>query len=233
MTEKISLIECEVGLKDAIRTLKKAKYRIGQWYHLAKEACKRSELIIKYQDWCEKFGNEIPYSTAMRYRNVFKTCANHPEWVETFSLSILGKLSTPDCPEDFRQYLFENGRPDISNKDYDHVLNLYKAGDIDLHSPEMEALCRFDEKRDEYDERKKVDRNLMVELRNYRASAASMSEAVERSNLSEEGKHTVKESNEIIKEQIDIQLNAYKNQSHEPEFQLPQEQRTSKGSSQN
>ena len=233
MTDKISLVECEAGLKDSIQALKRAKYLIGQWYHLAKKACKQSEPKVKYQDWCEKFEGEISYSTAMRYRNVFKTCANHPRWVLTFSLSILSKLSTPDCPEDFRQYLFENGRHDISNKDYDRVLKEYKAGNIDLDGPEMKALCRFDEKRGEFAERKKVDRSLMVELRNHRASATTMSEAVERSTLSDDGKRTVKESNEIIKEQIDIQLDVYRNQSLKPEFQLPQDNPSPKDSSQN
>jgi len=231
MTEIKSLKECEDGLNNAIQALKIAKYRIGQWLHLAKEACKRSERKVKYKDWCNKF--EISYSTAIRYRNVFKTCADHPDWVLTFPVSILGKLSAPDCPKDFRQYLFENGRPNISNKDYDHVLDRYKAGLIDLDSPEMEALCRFDSERDKFAERKKVDGSLKAELRNHRASVASMSEAVERSTLSEEGKRTVKESIEKIEEQIDIQLDAYKNQSHKPEFHLPQEQLNSKESSQN
>ena len=144
MTENKSPYDCEAGLKAAIQALKMAKYRVGQWYDSGKEACKRSEPKVKYQDWCEKFANEIPYSTAMRYRNMFRTCADHPQWVLTFSLSILGKLSVPDCPEDFREHIFENGRPDISIKDYDHVLQLYKDKKIDLDSPEMKALCHFD-----------------------------------------------------------------------------------------
>jgi hypothetical protein len=223
MTEIKSLIDCEEGLNGAIQALKMAKYKVGQWYHLAKEACRQSEPKVKYKDWCEKFENEIPYSTAMRYRKVYRTCADHPEWVLTFSLSILEKLWAPDCPEDFRQYLFDNGRPDISIDDYNHVLQEYKAGNIDLHSPEMKAICHFDEKRDEFAERKKIDRSLEAELRNHRASAASMSEQVEETTLSEEGKRIVKESNEKIKEQIDIQLDTYKNQSDPPEFHLPKD----------
>ena len=234
MTEKKSISECKIELRGAIKGSKLQIYRIGEGVDLSIEAHKRSELKVSHKDWfIENFGNDIGYSTAMKYRKIYKTCVGHSEWVLTFSLSTLQDLCANNCPEDLRQYLFENGNPDIPNKSYKQVIQGVKDGIYDLKSPEVQALCRFDEKRTDFVERKKVDRSLMVEIRNYRASAISMSEKVEKSSLSEGAKRSVKQSSEKNVEQYDFQLDTFKNDRNEPEFHLPQEKPNPKENSRN
>ena len=224
MTDKKSLKECGIGFKNVIQLSKLDIYYTGEWVDLSIKACKQSEPKVSFKEWFnKKFGNEIGYSTAMKYRRIYKTCVGHPDWVLTFSLSTLHDLCAQNCPEDLRKYLFENGNPDCPNTAYKQVIQGIKKGIYDLESPEVQAICRFDEKRAEFVERKKVDRSLIVGFKNVRAIVTSLSEDVEKSSLSEEGKQNVIKDNENITERINIQFDTIKNQSDPPEFHLPKD----------
>lgn len=222
MTEKKSQSECEIGLKGELQASKLMAYRIGEWVDKSIEEHRRSGSKVSHKEWFIKnFGNEIGYSTAMKRRGIFKICFGHPEWVLTFSLTKLEMLCAKDCPEEARKYLFENGRPNAPNEEYKRVIQGIKDGIYDEFSPEVQALCRFDDEREDFVERMKVDNSEKTVRNNILALIESRSEAIENSNLSEDGKLKIKGSNKKIMEELNSQDTIYKTYRNEPEFHLP------------
>jgi hypothetical protein len=90
--------------------------------------------------------------------NVFACCINRPELVQTFPPSVLYLVTSKKCPDDFREYLFENGGylKKIKHKDMKEILKKFKNGEIDLNSSKIKALLKFDKGNKRYRHRKKV-----------------------------------------------------------------------------
>jgi hypothetical protein len=159
--------------------------------------------------------------TIASYMRIFKVCLANPEWVFYFKKSVLEKITSKSFPKDLRKHLFETGRPNIKNKEINEVLKLYKAGKLRRNSPEIKALCRYDQDMKNYEQRRKKDRANMAIIKNFQKNASIMLEGVDDSTLTEKGKESVTKNLESMIQSSNIIIDNFGNESDIPVYTIP------------
>jgi hypothetical protein len=96
---------------------------------------------------------EFSVQSAWIYRKIYEQCLGREQLVESLPLSILGKLCSPGCPGQIREYIFDSihygGNVTTNNKTLDRVLRRYKEGRLETASPEITGLIAYWHEEDE------------------------------------------------------------------------------------
>jgi len=118
----------------------------GEMFEIGRLLCKAKDMLPKgdFKPWV-KSNFDFSYQTANNFMNVYRYCLRDKSIVSSVSSSVLYLIASKKFPSDLREYLFENADylKGISNKDMRKVYKKFKAGKIDLESPEVKALLKF------------------------------------------------------------------------------------------
>jgi hypothetical protein len=127
---------------------KREIYEIGRLLTKAKSLVGHGN----FKQWVKDNFEEISYQTARNFMNVYRYCLGRPELVESIKASVLYMIATDKFPQDLREYLFENADDldQISNKRLKKLYEKFKRGEMDLKSPEIKALRKFNRKEPQY-----------------------------------------------------------------------------------
>jgi hypothetical protein len=168
--ENLELIAEEIR-ENTIR-MKRDAFHIGKLLVMAKEILRHG----KFQDWVEEncgFG----YSSAYNFMNVYVICVSNPKVVDRIRPSVLYMLGRKNFPPLLRDHIFDNLDilDEITNKKIKKVCSKFKEDEIDIESPEVTALFKYDIMRDQYS---KYERELNLTI----SELEKLSDAVRRAS---------------------------------------------------
>lgn len=102
----------------------------------------------KFKPWVKDLG--FRYSTANNYMRLHLVCAGFPEAVENIPLSSLHQITSKKCPEKLSEFLIKNNKKlekkKIPAKNMKRLIQQFKKKEIDLESPEIQSLLKYDAK---------------------------------------------------------------------------------------
>jgi hypothetical protein len=129
-----------------------------------------------FKKWIED-NLDFSYSTANNLMRVYEVCLGRPEIVESFNPSVLYTMAAPGFPKDLRQYLFDNSDSldEIENDKLKDIYTRFKSGDLDLDSPEVKNLVKYNKNLNNselYKSQIKKNIEILKNLKNYVDNAA-------------------------------------------------------------
>lgn len=125
--EKVKLMKIQKEIEDRMINVKRDTFHIGRLL------CKGREIVGHgyFQKWVETaFGNELPYSTANLYMNVYRAFKDHESKIGKLSLSFLYKMSQARNPKEVKKMIGEKA-DELSKDDTDEIqdaFDLFKKG---------------------------------------------------------------------------------------------------------
>jgi len=222
--QQLPLIAKEIKLR-AI-SIKRNMFEIGKLLTQAKKLTDHG----KFKKWVRK-NCDFSYPTANNLMKVYACCLKKPQLVTTIQTSILYQVASKKFPQDLRKYLFKHGDylEKISNKQIKNILKQYKAGEINLKSPEIKGLLKYNKNKKKYaNYQKRIEQNIKL-LEKLKNTVAGIAEKIgwpiasneKLTELTSEQKKMIEDSIKDIVKVIEEARPEYKvNENMKPELEV-------------
>lgn len=213
LSSEYDLDDIEESLTVWVDVEKFAQYEKGRLFSLGR--IKNSKQFGK---WYRK--QRFNYQTVYNCISVYEACIE-PEWSLTFEKTITIKVASK-LSKDIQKDLFECGRPDMKNKDFDRLLDLYKEGKIKRDSPEMQDYLQHKRDKKDHEKRKRVASIHVNSITNFKRTASEIIEFLESGTLPDDDINQATKAKEKIIKLLAKLKPFLENESIEPVFTLPE-----------
>ena len=139
--QQLALIADEI--EATIKGTKKAIYKVGELLVQAKKLVGHG----KFKKWINERFEDLSYPTAVNCMRVYKCCLGRPSIVNSIGTSILYQIAAPAFPTNLREYIFEHGDElsKIKNEHMKKIVTRFKKGQLNIGSPEIVELFKFNQ----------------------------------------------------------------------------------------
>ncbi|MDB4442107.1 endonuclease Q family protein [bacterium] len=142
--------------------MKMARLRMGEQLEVYAEAVKHlsgKSFKKNVREDCD-MGKDKAY----RHINVWKDLKWNPELVKGLKWSVLELIVNSDLPQDYKLALIKYAGVGLTNDQCKEIIKRWAKGEIDCHHPDWLALLQHKGELKEYNNRRSIEENGLVDL---------------------------------------------------------------------